>query len=218
METTLAQPFAAGLGLIGHAGMAVAALSIALSLRPWRCLERGGPPWPWIVAWVAMPSLWCLDRLTGTPAAQLMSLAPLLVLLAGWPLTILALFPVAGATVLAGELGWVEGLHRLVWEGIVPATLMLGLGAASRRWLAHHLLVYILGRGFFGTLIATAAAGCAALFLLRPAAGFDVDELVIARLLAALGEAIVSGTLIASLVAFRPRLLATYTDRLYLPP
>jgi uncharacterized membrane protein len=45
-----------------------------------------------------------------------------------------------------------------------------------------------------------------------------MDELVIARLLVALGEAVISGTLIASLVAFRPRLLATYTDRLYLPP
>ena len=56
---------------------------------------------------------------------------------------------------LAGT-GWEDGLHRLVWLGLVPGTLAMGLGAAVRRWLPHHLFIYILGRGFFVTAAAVA--------------------------------------------------------------
>jgi hypothetical protein len=37
--------------------------------------------------------------------------------------------------------------------------LALGFGLALRRWLPHHLFVFILGRGFFGTALCTAAVG-----------------------------------------------------------
>ena len=50
-------------------------------------------------------------------------------------------------------------LHRGVWLGVVPATLAMALGAALRRWLPHHLFVYILGRGFFATAVAGSLAG-----------------------------------------------------------
>jgi hypothetical protein len=35
-------------------------------------------------------------------------------------------------------------------------------GAGLRRWLPHHLFVYILGRGFFATALAVASAGALA--------------------------------------------------------
>jgi uncharacterized membrane protein len=40
---------------------------------------------------------------------------------------------------------------------------------------------------------------------------------MLARLLAAFGDAFITGMLVAIFVAFRPDWLATYTDRLYLP-
>jgi uncharacterized membrane protein len=40
---------------------------------------------------------------------------------------------------------------------------------------------------------------------------------MLARLLAAFGDAFITGMLVAIFVAFRPEWLATYTDRLYLP-
>ena len=198
--------------------LALAASGVALWLRPWRTLGGAAPPWPWLAAWAVMPLLWGLDRYAAVPQAQPMSGAALLMLMAGWPLAVLSLCPVAAITVLVGQVGAAEGLHRLVWLGVMPATLMLLIGAALRRWLPHHLFIYILGRGFFGTFIACALAGAAALALRVGPVGTVPGDLLLARVLTAFGEAVLTGMLTAILVAFRPQWLATYTDLLYLPP
>ncbi|HEU5296664.1 MAG TPA: hypothetical protein VFU71_17920, partial [Burkholderiaceae bacterium] len=110
-----------------------------------------------------------------------------------------------------------EAASRLVWLGLAPASLALGLGAIARRWLPHHLFVYIFARGFFGTLVATAIAGALALWRRDTAAGLTASDLLLGRWLAAWAEAIVTGMLVAIFVAFRPHWLATYSDTLYLP-
>lgn len=197
--------------------LAAAALVLALALRPWRAVGAEGPPWPWLAWWAALPLLWGADRYAAMPIVQPLSGAALLVLLAGWPLAVLALVPVALVTAWAGALPWDDALHRLVWLGIVPATLALGLGTALRRWLPRHLFVYILGRGFFATMLAAACAGALALWLGGAPVGSEVADLLVGRWLAASGEAFLTGMLVAIFVAFRPHWLATYSDRLYLP-
>ena len=199
---------------------AVIALAISLALRPWRALPAAGPPWPWLAWWMLLPAFWGADRYLAMPAAQPLSGACLLMLMMGWPLAVLALLPVALATALLSELGWVEGLHRLVWLGLVPATLGMGLGAALRRWLPKHLFIYILGRGFFATALAGVLAGALSAWLDGSSAltgGLEASDLALGRWLAAWGDAWLSGMLVAIFVAFRPEWLATYTDRLYLP-
>jgi uncharacterized membrane protein len=130
---------------------------------------------------------------------------------------VLALLPVAAVvTVLAG-LDAAEGLHRLVWLGLVPMTLALGLGAAIRRWLPKHLFVYIMARGFFATAIAGSLAGMLSVALHGVPGGLQDGDLMLARFLAAWGDAFLAGMVVAIFVAFRPEWLATYTDRLYLP-
>lgn len=197
--------------------LAAAALLLALALRPWRAVGTEGPPWPWLAWWAALPLLWGADRYAAMPIVQPLSGAALLVLLAGWPLAVLALVPVALVTGWAGALPWPEALHRLVWLGFVPATLALALGSALRRWLPRHLFVYILGRGFFVTMLATAGAGALALWQRGAPVGSEVADLLVGRWLAASGEAFLTGMLVAIFVAFRPHWLATYSDRLYLP-
>jgi uncharacterized membrane protein len=189
-------------------------VAVALALRPWRAVAASGPPWPWLACWSLLPLLWGLDRHTAVPLVPLLSAAPLLVLLAGWPLALLAMLPAALLTAWLGGLDAAEALHRLVWLGIVPATAALALGAASRRWLPHHAFVYILGRGFLVTFAAAALAGIG---LGGPGRAASGDALV-AGVLAAFSEAFVTGMLTAVLVAFRPQWLATYADRLYLRP
>ncbi len=203
--------------LLANAFVVIAAAGIALGLRPWRGLgAAGGPPWPWIAAWAMMPVLWGLDGHASGPLVQPMSGAAMLVLLAGWPLAVLALLPVAAITVLAADTGWVEGLHRLVWLGVAPATLMLAIGGALRRWLPHNIFVYILGRGFLGSFVSCALVGWAAVAVHGTPVGTSINDLLMARLLNAYGEAFITGMLTAILVAFRPQCLATYADRLYL--
>ena len=198
--------------------LALTALALALALRPWRAVGVEGPPWPWL-AWAAvLPLLWGADRYAAMPIVQPLSGAALLVLCAGWPLAMLALVPVAAVTGWMGDLSWAEGLHRAVWLGVVPGTVALGLGAGVRRWLPHHLFIYILGRGFFATLLAATLAGAGAMLVNPLPIGLSFDDLLLARGLAASGEAFITGMLVAIFVAFRPHWLATYSDRLYLQP
>ena len=197
--------------------LALLATVAALLLRPWRALGPEGPPWPWLAWWSLLPAFWAADRFVSMPVAQPLSGACLLMLMAGWPLAVLALLPVAGLTALIGHLGGWETLHRLVWLGLVPATLALALGAAVRRWLPHHLFVYILGRGFFATALAGVLAGAAAALQQALPGGLAFGDVALGAWLMAWGDAWICGLLVAIFVAFRPQWLATYTDRLYLP-
>jgi len=211
-------PAAAVFPLFFNACFAAAVFGIAVSLRPWRALGHSGPPWPWVAAWAALPLLWGLDRWAGIPILTSMSGASMLVLLAGWPLAVLAMVPAAVVTALAGHVNAIEALHRLVWLGDVPATAALALGAALRRWMPHHLFIYILGRGFFGTFVAVTASAAAALLFHELPEGAAQRDMMIAHVLGGFGEAFLTGAITAILVAFRPQWLATYADRLYLPP
>lgn len=197
--------------------LAAPAVAIAAALRPWRLL-RGAPPWPALAVWALLPLLWSLDAAGASPLLQPLSGVCILLLMLGWPLTVLALLPVGVLLVLLSGHDAAAALHRVVWLGLVPATLALALGAAVRRWLPRHLFVYILGRGFFATAIALAASGALAAWLFGTPPTVSAEDVMLARLLAAFGDAFITGMLTAIFVAFRPQWLATYADRLYLKP
>ena len=203
--------------MILDALLTLLAVAVALVLRPWRATGAGGPPWPWLACCAVLPLCWGADKLADSAIIQPLSGASLLVLMAGWPLAVLALLPVAGVMLAVGGLPWDDALHRLVWLGLVPATLAMLLGAGVRRWLPGHLFVYIMGRGFFATWVAVATTGALALTQVVAPVGTDHGDLVLARFLTASGEAFLTGMLVAIFVAFRPGWLATYSDRLYLP-
>ncbi|MEP7297518.1 MAG: hypothetical protein ABI702_15135 [Burkholderiales bacterium] len=194
-----------------------AAVALAAGLRPWRQLSAGGLPSAWLGLVVMLPFLWVLDR-HAAPAVQPWSGASLLVLFAGWPLAVLAFVPVAAMAMLTGHIDAVEALHRFVWLGVAPASLALVLGAVVRRVRLQQPLVYVLGRGFAATFVACVVCGAAQIELHAPPEGLAAGDLWIARVLDAFAEAFLSGLVTALAVAFRPQWLATYSDRLYLPP
>lgn len=209
-------PMLSGLTLF-EAGLSLLAVATALWLQPWRGARGGDLQWPWLLLWVLLPVLWSLERVTGTVAVQPLSCISLLVLMAGWPLAILGL-PVVWLIIWGLGLQSPElALHHVVWLGVVPATLALGSGALVRRFLPHHLMVYIFGRGFLATWLSAGLGGVAAMLLRPPGGGLSSDDYLIARILAAFGEALTTGMIVSLFVAFLPEWLATYTDRLYLP-
>jgi uncharacterized membrane protein len=199
-----------------HLGLALLAVALALALRPWRALPAT-PPWPALAWWVLLPVLWSVDLLSAQPVMQPLAGTCLLMLMLGWPMAVLMLLPVAGAVMGLADASAADALQRLVWLGLVPMTLAFALGAALRRWLPKHLFIYILGRGFFATALAVGAAGALSAWVQGVPPTLAVEDVVLARVLAAFGDAFITGMLVAIFVAFRPQWLATYTDRLYLP-
>jgi len=196
--------------------LALAAAVPALWLRPWRGWAAGGPPWPaWLLV-VTLPLLWSLDRMAGTPLLQPLSGMGLLVLMLGWPLAVPAIGAVALLMALFTPLPADVILHRAVWLGLVPATLLLVMGALLRRWLPLNPFIYTLGRAFFGTAVALTLAGAAAALIDGPPPGLALEDLLLARGLAAFGDAFITGMFAAIFVAYRPQWLATWADRLYL--
>lgn len=191
-------------------------LALALWLRPWRMLQGGHLATPLLGTLVLLPWLWALPQLHAMPLQLQWSGACLVVLMLGWPLAMPVLLAVG---VIAGWLGgssWEAMAHMALWLGVVPGTLALLLGAGIRRWLGHHLFVYVLGRAFLGTAVCGFAAGALAQWHGQSLPGVDSDLSLVARWLMAWGDAFVTGMLTAVFVAFKPEWLATWSDRLYL--
>jgi uncharacterized membrane protein len=194
------------------------ALAAALALRPWRMLPGGALLSPLFGTLVVLPWLWALPRLHAMPLQLQLSGACAVTLMLGWPLALPVLTLVAVIAGVIAPTDWAVMADQALWQGVVPATLVLLLGAALRRWLGTHPFIFILGRGFFGTVLCTFCAE-----LLSQWAGHDLPNTglgasIVARWLLAWGDGIITGMMVAIFVAFRPEWLATWSDRLYLKP
>lgn len=202
--------------------LAVAALAVALSLRPWRLLSaQHALLSPLLATLVVLPWLWALPALHHAPLQLQWSGAVLVLLMLGWPLAIPVLLAVAAIShFLSPALNWQAALGLAVWQGVVPATLALLWGALLRRWCWHNIFVFILARGFLGTVLSVFIAtllGQAAGHVL-PSINEDLSRL--ARWLMAWGDGVITGMLTAVFVVFKPQWMATWSDAIYLeePP
>ena len=204
------------------------ALAISLWPRPWRmlsrqALEKDGPSepsplvTPLLATLVVLPWLWALPTLHRMPLQLQWSGACLVVLMLGWPLAIPALVAVGGiAAVLSPSLDWADAVGTIAWQGVVPATLALALGAVIRRLIGTQPFVYVLGRAFLGTAVCLFLANVLGQWSGHSLPGVEGDLSLVARWLMAWGDAFVTGMLTAIFVAFKPEWLATWSDRLYL--
>ena len=213
-----------------EAALVLVALVAALAARPWRMLANRKPLahetqgalsalWtPLLATLVFLPWLWALPTLHAMPLQLQWSGACLVVLMLGWPLAMPVLLAVGAiAGLLSPGLGWGAALGLAVWQGVVPATLALLLGALLRRLTGTHLFVYVLGRAFLGTALCLFAAGLLSQWSGHVLPGVGEQLSLVARWLMAWGDAVVTGMLCAVFVAFKPEWLATWSDRLYLP-
>ena len=189
---------------------------IAVSLRPWRMLTQGDLISPLLGSLVVLPWLWALPRLHTMPLQLQLSGACAVTLMLGWPLAVLTLALVAALAGLIAPADWDVLAAQALWQGVVPATLALGAGAALRRWAGTTPFVYILARGFAATVVCTFAAD-----ILAQLAGHELQLVglglgMVGRWLLAWGDGFMTGMMAAIFVAFRPQWLATWSDPLYL--
>jgi uncharacterized membrane protein len=212
-----------------EAALVLVALAAALAARPWRMLASGKPLahedhgapsalWtPLLATLVLLPWMWALPTLHAMPLQLQWSGACMVVLMLGWPLAIPVLIAVGAiACLLSPALGWPDALGAIAWQGVVPATFALVVGALIRRFLGTHLFVYVLGRAFLGTVLCLFASGALSQWSGHQLPGVGDELSLVARWLMAWGDAFVTGMLTAVFVAFKPQWLATWSDPLYL--
>jgi len=199
-------------------GLVAVAVLVALAFRPWSTLRASTLRDPWVAMLILLSCLWAVQGTLPTPFPLQLSGACLLVLMFGWPLAILTLLPVALAGAWIGGVGLARAVDLAAWSGVVPASLGLVIGLATRRWLPRQLFVYILARGFVGTALAMGIAGTLRAWWTAGLSGSEATALLTAQWLIAWGEAFMTGAFAAIFVAFRPEWLLTYSDSRYLPP
>ena len=192
------------------------ALACALALRPWQLLRGGDRLGPMLAVLALLPWLWALPVLYPHALQMRWSGACLVLLLLGWPLAVPVLVATALLALLIAPLDLAGAVHVAFWQGVLPATLALGAGAALRRWLGAQPFVYLLGRGFLGTVACVFLAGLLEVLTSEPLPGTDTSVALVARWLMAWGDGIVTGMLASVFVAYVPRWLATWSDALYL--
>ena len=188
----------------------------ALTLRPWRLLRGGALITPLLATLVLLPWMWALPRLHTMPLQLQLSGACAVTMMLGWPLAVptLALVALLGALLAPADSGLI--VAQALWQGVMPATLLLGWGALLRRWMGTHPFVFILGRGFVGTALCLLAAGSLAQWAGHTLPHVSGNLSIIARWLMAWGDGFMTGMLAAIFVAFKPQWLATWSDELYL--
>lgn len=189
--------------------------SAAVATRPWRMLQ-GPLLTPTLAALALLPWGWMLPQWLPPALPLTWSGACLLALSLGWPLSVLVLSGVALQVWAFG--GWeAEAVFTLwLWLGVLPATLTMLLGAAMRRWLPDHVFIYILGRGFLGTVLCMFVAGWLHEVAYHSLGNIGMHDAVLARWLMAWGDGFMTGGAVAIAVAFFPQWLATWSDQRYL--
>lgn len=195
---------------------ALLCLLASLWMRPWRMLRDGELITPLLGNWVLVAWLWALPFLHQMPLQVNWSGAPLMTLMLGWPLAVPTLLGVSALVWGLSPADFETTLALLVWKGLMPACLTVLLGAALRRWVAHHVFVYVLGRGFLGSVVCIFVSSLLAQMLDHALPHTTLELSAVAYWLMAWGDAFITGMLCAIFVAFKPQWLATWSDRLYL--
>lgn len=211
------------------------AIAVSLASRPWRlidtALSRLSLATPLLATLAILPVLWSLPRAQAVAAQLPLAGSGLVLLMLGWPIAVLVLPVVAVLAAVWAPASVQQIIDQAFWMGVLPATFALGLGALLRRFIGTHPFVYILGRGFLGTVVCLFSGYLLALLFGRLdfGANLPVTTTPLPRLfepswvalwLMSWGDGFVTGMLTAIFVAFRPQWLATWSDPLYLskPP
>jgi uncharacterized membrane protein len=196
------------------------AWAATLLVKPWRLLRPHGGKVPLATPALALAVviswLWAWPGLAALPIPLHWSGAPLAALLVGWPLAI-PILTVAGLSTMASTgASFADAVGMTVWSGVVPATLVLGMGHVVRTAFGPNPVAYMLGRAFFVPMLALGGCGVIAAALGHGFSGPTGELQRIAIALLAMGEAAWSCAIVSLLVAYRPQWLATWSDTMYL--
>jgi uncharacterized membrane protein len=186
-------------------------LLLAITSAPWRQLlthrERQSALG---LAIATLPMLWSMSPgLPGGVGFQLLGMTTVS-LIFGWQLAIVA-GSIAGLVLLIVGT-WQPGALpvNLALVVLVPVSVTMAVLAGANLLRRTNLFVYMLGVGFFGSMLALLASLWVGTLLLEP----DLDHALV--LLLTFPEGFLNGTLISALTVFYPDIVRTYDDVRYL--
>ncbi|GAB3542855.1 hypothetical protein GCM10027343_15520 [Noviherbaspirillum agri] len=185
---------------------------------PWRQLAGPGAFSAWCALIIALPLLWRFD----IPIAQGMALhmlgMPLFVLMYGRQLAMAGIAISALAfTVLENGL-WSNLGMNLLLLAVLPAYCGDVVMRLTEKYFPRNVFVYLLGNGFFGTVLMLATIGLMSLGVHRmwitgtPPGG----DVIAYMLLLSWGEAFLTGFLLTIFTVYRPEWVLTFDDEVYL--
>lgn len=184
---------------------------------PWRSMDASGAFSAWCFSVIVLPLLWHFNVPVASGQTLHLLGMPLFVLMFGRQLALsgLALSVIAYTALHEGP--WSNIGINMLLLAVLPAYCGELLMQATRRFLPHHLFVYLLGNGFFGASVMLATIGMASLAAHRlwVAQPIGVDTVAF-MLLLAWGEAFLTGFLLTMFTVYRPQWVLTFSDELYL--
>jgi len=211
------------------AGWAIATAAIALVLAgraarraPWKLLGDGFRLHGWLGACLAVALAWILSA-RPLPFLSLHLLAtPLVALMFGRDLALVAAVPAAVAAWLWRGSEWAGLGATWLLAAWLPVTVGDGLRRLADRFVPRNPFTFIFLAGFFAPGIAFAATVAAAT-VAHAAAGTVPwprlsGEFLPYGLLLSWGEAFFTGLLTAIFVVYEPRWMVTFDDTRYLRP
>ncbi len=136
------------------------------------------------------------------------------------PLATLGIATAVMAYTLEYQGNWRNLGVNILLFAVFPAWLSAALLDWSRRFLPRHLFVFLLGNGFFFTVLVNASVALLSLLtykLIPPYRGVAADAYAYALLLS-WGEAFLSGFLITIFTIYRPEWVLSFDDQIYLSP
>lgn len=186
-------------------------LLFALVRAPWRELVARQERMTALGVTIAvLPVLWSMNPpLPGGVELSLLGMTTVTVIF-GWQLALLA--GALAAAVLAFAGNWPPAAVPLnfLLTAAVPVLVSAAILAAANRLRRTNLFVYMLGVGFFGSMIAMGATLALGGHLLDT----GLDHALV--MLLAFPEGFINGMIISALTIFYPDLVRTYDDERYL--
>ncbi|MGE5623342.1 MAG: energy-coupling factor ABC transporter permease [Bacillota bacterium] len=198
--------------------VALVILYHAARSAPWQALNGPGAFSAWCAFIIALPLLWRFD-VPGAGGVTLHLLGmPLFVLMFGPQLAVVGIgIAVAAYTALYDGL-WANLGMNLLLLAVLPAYCGETVMRLTRKYFPHHIFVYLLGNGFFGTMamlatIGVLSLGANELWVVHAPIAADT---IAYMLLLAWGESFLTGFLLTIFTVYRPEWVLTFDDEVYL--
>lgn len=200
--------------------MVVAAAVLYRNVRwaPWRSLTAPGAFSAWCFSIIVLPLLWQFDIPVLEGAGLHLLGVPIFVLMFGRRLAMAGIGLSVFSYTAAFDGAWANLGINLLLLAVVPAYCGDAIMRATERFLPHHMFIYLLGNGFFGTLAMLALTGMLSLGVhLALTTGTPVvGDTIAFMLLLAWGESFLTGFLLTIFTVYRPEWVLTFDDNVYL--